>query len=90
MKDHPLIRVENLTIGFRHEREIHNAVTRSSFHVYSGKTLAIVGESGSGKSVSSLSLMRLLNKEKTVFSSGRFTIDPVSYTHLTLPTNREV
>ena len=76
MKDHPLIRVENLTIGFRHEREIHNAVTRSSFHVYSGKTLAIVGESGSGKSVSSLSLMRLLNKEKTVFSSGRFTIDP--------------
>lgn len=76
MKDHPLIRVENLTIGFRHEREIHNAVTGSSFHVYSGKTLAIVGESGSGKSVSSLSLMRLLNKEKTVFSSGRFTIDP--------------
>ena len=76
MKDHPLIRVENLTIGFRHEREIHNAVTGSSFQVYSGKTLAIVGESGSGKSVSSLSLMRLLNKEKTVFSSGRFTIDP--------------
>jgi len=75
MKDHCLLQVENLTIGFRQEQEIHNAVTGSSFHVSAGKTLAIVGESGSGKSVSSLSLMQLLNKEKTVFSSGRFTID---------------
>jgi len=82
MNNLPLIRVENLTIGFRHEREIHNAVTGSSFHVYSGKTLAIVGESGSGKSVSSLSLMQLLNKEKTVFSSGRLTIDSSLLQHV--------
>jgi peptide/nickel transport system ATP-binding protein len=33
-----------------------------SFHVAKGKTLGIVGESGSGKSVTSMSIMRLLDK----------------------------
>lgn len=75
MTEHCLIRVDNLTIGFRQEQEVHYAVTGSHFEVWAGKTLAIVGESGSGKSVSSLSLMQLLNKEKTVFASGRFTLD---------------
>jgi len=75
MTETNLLRVDNLTIGFRQENRIHSAVNGSSFTVRAGKTLAIVGESGSGKSVSSLSLMQLLNKEKTVFSSGRFTLD---------------
>jgi peptide/nickel transport system ATP-binding protein len=75
MTENYLLSVDDLTIGFRQEAEIHYAVTGSSFTVMAGKTLAIVGESGSGKSVSSLSLMQLLNKEKTVFSSGRFSLD---------------
>ena len=74
MTENNLLRVDDLTIGFRQEDQIQYAVTGSSFVVEAGKTLAIVGESGSGKSVSSLSLMQLLNKEKTVFSSGRFTL----------------
>lgn len=74
MKENCLIQVDSLTIGFRQENEIHYAVIDSSFDVIAGKTLAIVGESGSGKSVSSLSLMQLLNKEKVVFDSGRFTL----------------
>jgi len=75
MIENNLLRVDDLTIGFRQEAQIHYAVIGSSFSVMAGKTLAIVGESGSGKSVSSLSIMQLLNKEKTVFSSGRFTLD---------------
>ena len=75
MTENNLLRVDDLTIGFRQEAQIHYAVIGSSFSVMAGKTLAIVGESGSGKSVSSLSIMQLLNKEKTVFSSGRFTLD---------------
>jgi peptide/nickel transport system ATP-binding protein len=74
MNDNCLIQVDNLTIGFRQEKEIHFAVTGSHFTVNAGKTLAIVGESGSGKSVSSLSIMQLLNKDKTVFDSGHITI----------------
>jgi len=75
MTENRLISVHNLTIGFQQEQQVHFAVTGSHFEVWAGKTLAIVGESGSGKSVSSLSLMQLLNKEKTVFQSGRFTLD---------------
>ena len=70
-----LISIENLGIGFRHEGGVQTAVSSSTFSVFAGKTLAIVGESGSGKSVSSLSLMRLLPKEKAVFTSGRFILD---------------
>ena len=75
MTNERLISIENLGIGFRHEGGFHTAVSSSTFSVFAGKTLAIVGESGSGKSVSSLSLMRLLPKEKVVFTSGRFTLD---------------
>lgn len=75
MIESSLIEIHNLSVGFRQEHGIHPAVIDSSFHIKAGKTLAIVGESGSGKSVSSLSLMQLLNKEKAVFPSGRFTID---------------
>ena len=72
MSHERLISIENLGIGFRHEGEVRAAVLNSTFSVFAGKTLAIVGESGSGKSVSSLSLMNLLQKGKAVFTSGRF------------------
>lgn len=75
MTNERLISIENLGIGFRHEGGVHSAVSHSTFSVFAGKTLAIVGESGSGKSVSSLSLMKLLPKEKAVFTSGRFILD---------------
>jgi peptide/nickel transport system ATP-binding protein len=75
MKNDFLLHVDHLSIGFRQGSEIRPAVNDSSFWVYAGKTLAIVGESGSGKSVSSLSILKLLHPEKTVFSSGRFLFD---------------
>jgi peptide/nickel transport system ATP-binding protein len=75
MSERPLIQVENLSIGFLVDKKTISAVHNSNFIVNAGKTLAIVGESGSGKSVSSLSLMRLLNANKTVFPSGKFILD---------------
>lgn len=57
----PVLEVKNLTTSFRGEDDWLPVVRDLSFEVYPGETLAIVGESGSGKSVTSLSVMRLLN-----------------------------
>lgn len=55
-----MLEVKNLKTGFRNEEGHFFAVDDVSFSVRSGKTLGIVGESGCGKSVTSLSIMRLI------------------------------
>lgn len=62
----PTITVEGLNVEFRGENGIFRAVKDLSFDIAAGETLAVVGESGSGKSVSSLSVMRLVE-----FGGGR-------------------
>ena len=59
----PVISVQNLTTSFRLEGEWKSVVRDMSFDIAPKETLAIVGESGSGKSVTSLSIMRLLDKK---------------------------
>ena len=55
-----LIEVKNLkTSFFTHVGEV-KAIRGIDFHVDKGEAIGIVGESGSGKSVTSLSIMRLL------------------------------
>ncbi|MEC9102609.1 MAG: ABC transporter ATP-binding protein, partial [Pseudomonadota bacterium] len=56
----PIVRIENLRVGFQTKDGEVFGVEDVSFSVYPGETVCIVGESGSGKSVSSLSLMRLV------------------------------
>lgn len=55
-----LLEVKNLKTGFRTDDGSFLAVDDVSFKVEAGKTLGIVGESGCGKSVTSLSIMRLI------------------------------
>ena len=57
-----LLDVQNLKTEFKVKRGIVNAVNNVSFSVDKGEILAIVGESGSGKSVTSLSIMGLIQK----------------------------
>lgn len=56
----PLLNVKDLSISFRREGELFNAVDHISFTLHRGSALGIVGESGSGKSVTSLAIMRLI------------------------------
>ena len=59
----PVLSVENLTTSFLVDGAWKPVVRDISFSVMPGETVAIVGESGSGKSVTSLSIMRLLQKD---------------------------
>ncbi|WP_113671054.1 ABC transporter ATP-binding protein [Vallitalea guaymasensis] len=55
-----LIEIDNLKTFFYTDMGTVKAVNGISYNIPRGKTVAIVGESGCGKSVSSLSLMRLI------------------------------
>jgi len=60
MLDNPIAQVRNLRVQFETKNGTVVGVEDVSFEVAAGETVCIVGESGSGKSVSSLSLMRLV------------------------------
>ena len=60
LPEQQVLAVNDLTVRFATSERTVDAVRNLSFHVERGETLAIVGESGSGKSVTSLSVMRLV------------------------------
>ncbi|KAB2770819.1 ABC transporter ATP-binding protein [Brucella anthropi] len=62
-KHEPVLSVQGLTTSFLVDGAWKPVVDDVSFDVHPGETVAIVGESGSGKSVTSLSIMRLLQKD---------------------------
>lgn len=71
MLDHPLSKIENLTVGFATHNGPVAAVSDVSFAVHPGETVCVVGESGSGKSVTALSLMRLVEFDGGQVSQGQ-------------------
>ncbi|MDB9529401.1 ABC transporter ATP-binding protein [Oscillatoria sp. CS-180] len=56
----PVLDVRHLSVQFKTDSGLIQAVNDVSFQVASGQTLGIVGESGSGKSVTALSVMDLI------------------------------
>lgn len=70
----PLLTVDNLTVVFGKSQT--RAVDKLSFSVHPGETLAIVGESGSGKSVTSMSIMRLLEQNSAIDINGSIHFSP--------------
>lgn len=75
MLDQPLIDVKNLRVEFETNSGIVIGVEDISFTINPGETLCVVGESGSGKSVSSLSIMRLVEFGGGEIAGGELIFD---------------
>ena len=70
-----LLAIRNLKVSFTHEGKWIEAVHGIDLDVFAGRTLGLVGESGSGKSVSSLSVMRLLNEKQSRIEADSIQIE---------------
>ncbi len=75
MLDQPIAQVRNLRVEFETKNGRVVGVEDVSFDVQPGETVCIVGESGSGKSVSSLSLMRLVEFGGGEIAGGELLFD---------------
>ena len=78
-----LLEVKELQTSFFTERGVAPAVDGISFTVQKGRVLGIVGESGSGKSVTSLSVMRLLQEPAGKIMGGQILFKGQDLTKLT-------
>ena len=72
----PLVAIDGLQVEFKTDGGTIVAVDGVSFSVNPGETVCLVGESGSGKSVTSLSLMRLVEFGGGRISGGRLKFTP--------------
>jgi peptide/nickel transport system ATP-binding protein len=66
--EEPLLRIENLRVGYSTEDGFVQAVDGISYELQRGRTLGIVGESGSGKTVAALSVLGLTRVEGATVS----------------------
>lgn len=65
----PVLQVEDLNVRFPSEDGVVHAVRGVNLTVHAGEILGVVGESGSGKSVTSMSVMGLLDDNAKVEGS---------------------
>ena len=75
MLDQPLASLRKLRVEFQTRDGPVLGVEDASFDILPGETLCVVGESGSGKSVSSLSLVRLVEFGGGEIASGELLFD---------------
>jgi peptide/nickel transport system ATP-binding protein len=69
------LRVENLSIGFIPKNPEILAVKNISFELKRNSILGVVGESGSGKSISSMSILRLLQEPPANYPQGKIILN---------------
>lgn len=85
-----LLEVENLHTYFFTDIGVVKSVSGVTFNVPKGKTVGIVGESGCGKSVTSLSIMQLVQRPQGQIVDGeiRFDFDKAIYDIVKIPTEK--
>jgi peptide/nickel transport system ATP-binding protein len=79
----PLLRVEQLSVGFNTDSGPVQVTKAVSFDVPRGATVGLVGESGCGKSVTAQTIMRLLPSPPARLDAGRVMFEGVDL--LSLP-----
>ena len=78
----PLLSIIDLSIAFKTGLHSQNQVVDAiSFDINEQETVALVGESGSGKSVTALSILRLLSKDRVIYPSGDIIFEDKSLLH---------
>jgi len=75
MLDNPIASIRHLRVEFQTKDGPVVGVEDVSFEIAAGETVCVVGESGSGKSVSSLSLMRLVEFGGGEIAGGQLIFD---------------
>ena len=65
-----LLQIKNLSVDFETKYSSTSAVKNVSLEINKGEIVAVVGESGSGKTVTSLSILQLLQSPPAKYSSG--------------------
>ncbi|OMF34690.1 glutathione ABC transporter ATP-binding protein [Paenibacillus sp. FSL H8-0548] len=72
-----LLEIEHLTVKFATPKGWLTAISDVSLSMQPGETVCLVGESGSGKTITSKSVMRLIDYENGVIASGEMKLDGV-------------
>ncbi|AUH64424.1 ABC transporter ATP-binding protein [Paracoccus zhejiangensis] len=75
LDEKPLVSIEKLRVEFETNDGVVVGVKDISFDIKPGECVCVVGESGSGKSVSSLSLMRLVEFGGGTITNGKLMFD---------------
>jgi peptide/nickel transport system ATP-binding protein len=78
-----LLEIKNLHLNFGDKNSSEKALKGVSMRLDAGKSLGLVGESGSGKTITSLSIMRLLDETECFYPAGEILYNGVDL--LSLP-----
>jgi peptide/nickel transport system ATP-binding protein len=71
------LEIKDLTISFNTQNGVYDAIKGIDITINKGEIIGLVGESGSGKSVTSLAIMRLLEKNAVVNGEINFSGTPL-------------
>lgn len=71
----PLLNVQELSVGFKTQNGLLNAVNKVDLQVNKGEIVCLVGESGSGKTITSLSIMRLIDFSNGIITNGEILLE---------------
>ncbi len=90
MTESPLLEIRDLHVEFATSAGVVRAVDGVSYDIPRGRTLAVVGESGCGKSVTAMSILRLIERQRGEITSGRIDFDGQSLLELSEEQMRRV